>query len=123
MQHKPKAQMERGSSPQAIKRHRIFDQVAQNLEAMILSGELKVGDSLPSERALMERFEVGRPAIREASSGSTRRASSPLAMANARVLSSRTPEISSNICGPQLYCLWRARTGCSFFSGPGFSRK
>jgi DNA-binding FadR family transcriptional regulator len=50
----------------AIKRHRIFDQVAEHLEAMILSGELAIGDALPSERALMERFEVGRPAIREA---------------------------------------------------------
>ncbi len=33
---------------------------------MILSGELAVGDALPSERELMERFEVGRPAVREA---------------------------------------------------------
>jgi DNA-binding FadR family transcriptional regulator len=66
MQHEQKTEKERGSSPQAIKRHRIFDQVAENLEAMMLAGELTVGDSLPSERALMERFEVGRPAIREA---------------------------------------------------------
>jgi DNA-binding FadR family transcriptional regulator len=54
------------SAPIAIKRHRIFDQVAGHLEAMILSGELAIGDALPSERELMERFEVGRPAIREA---------------------------------------------------------
>jgi DNA-binding FadR family transcriptional regulator len=33
---------------------------------MILSGELPVGDTLPSERELMERFQVGRPAVREA---------------------------------------------------------
>jgi DNA-binding FadR family transcriptional regulator len=33
---------------------------------MILSGELPVGDALPSERELMERFQVGRPAVREA---------------------------------------------------------
>ncbi|WAC29340.1 FCD domain-containing protein [Ancylobacter sp. SL191] len=50
----------------AIKRHRLFDQVAEHLAQMIYSGELKVGDALPSERDLMERFQVGRPAVREA---------------------------------------------------------
>jgi DNA-binding FadR family transcriptional regulator len=50
----------------AIKRLRLFDHVAQHLEAMILSGEVGVGDALPSERELMERFQVGRPAVREA---------------------------------------------------------
>jgi DNA-binding FadR family transcriptional regulator len=33
---------------------------------MITSGELQPGDEMPSERELMERFGVGRPAIREA---------------------------------------------------------
>ncbi len=50
----------------AIKRHRLFDQVAEHLAQMIYSGELKVGDALPSERDLMEHFQVGRPAVREA---------------------------------------------------------
>jgi DNA-binding FadR family transcriptional regulator len=56
------------SSPPStpIKRQRLFDQVAQHLEAMILSGEVGVGDALPSERELMDRFGVGRPAVREA---------------------------------------------------------
>lgn len=52
--------------PTTIKRQRLFDQVAQHLEAMILSGEVGVGEVLPSERELMERFGVGRPAVREA---------------------------------------------------------
>src|SRR6201985_3885798 len=50
----------------AIKRLRLFDHTHQHLEAMILSGEVGVGDALPSERELMERFGVGRPAVREA---------------------------------------------------------
>jgi GntR family transcriptional regulator, sialic acid-inducible nan operon repressor len=58
--------MSSSTPPFAIKRQRLFDQVAQHLEAMILSGEVGVGDALPSERELMERFGVGRPAVREA---------------------------------------------------------
>jgi len=50
----------------AIKRYRLFDHIAEHLAQMIYSGELKVGDALPSERELMERFQVGRPAVREA---------------------------------------------------------
>lgn len=53
-------------APLAIKRHRLSDQIAGHLEQMILSGELTIGDILPSERDLMERFQVGRPAVREA---------------------------------------------------------
>ncbi|WP_226578089.1 transcriptional regulator NanR [Acuticoccus sediminis] len=48
-----------------IVRRKLSDQVFERLHAMIGS-ELKPGDVLPSERDLMERFGVGRPAIREA---------------------------------------------------------
>jgi DNA-binding FadR family transcriptional regulator len=54
------------STKAVIKRDRLSDQIARNLEQMILSGELALGDTLPSERDLMERYDVGRPAIREA---------------------------------------------------------
>jgi len=40
--------------------------VFDRLERMISSGELTPGDDMPSERELMDRFKVGRPAIREA---------------------------------------------------------
>ena len=36
------------------------------MKALITGGELQPGDAMPSERELMERFGVGRPAIREA---------------------------------------------------------
>lgn len=49
-----------------IHRQKLSDQVFDRLWEMVASGELAPGDSLPSERALMERFGVGRPAVREA---------------------------------------------------------
>lgn len=52
--------------PEKIVRLKLSEQVLGRLRAMIVSGELKSGDKVPSERALMERFGVGRPAVREA---------------------------------------------------------
>src|SRR6187402_1790493 len=49
-----------------IVRRKLSDEVFARLERMITSGELEPGDEMPSERDLMERFGVGRPAIREA---------------------------------------------------------
>jgi DNA-binding FadR family transcriptional regulator len=49
-----------------IVRRKLSDEVFSRLKQMISSGELQPGDEMPSERELMERFEVGRPAIREA---------------------------------------------------------
>src|SRR3977135_2904302 len=40
--------------------------VAGHLRRQIVRGELKEGDALPSETALMEWFGVSRPALREA---------------------------------------------------------
>jgi DNA-binding FadR family transcriptional regulator len=49
-----------------IVHQKLSDQVFDRLWAMVQSGELSPGDAMPSERALMERFGVGRPAVREA---------------------------------------------------------
>jgi GntR family transcriptional repressor for pyruvate dehydrogenase complex len=43
-----------------------FEEIAEHLELMIVSGKLKVGDRIPSERALMDTFGTGRPSVREA---------------------------------------------------------
>jgi GntR family transcriptional repressor for pyruvate dehydrogenase complex len=43
-----------------------FEEVAEHLELLIFSGRLSVGDRIPSERELMERFRVGRSTVREA---------------------------------------------------------
>ena len=59
--------MDKGdSSDIKIVRLKLADQVFMRLREMIASGELSPGDTVPSERALMERFGVGRPAVREA---------------------------------------------------------
>ncbi|MBS3647811.1 transcriptional regulator NanR [Pseudaminobacter sp. 19-2017] len=49
-----------------IVRRKLSDEVFLRLKRLIVSGELQPGDEMPSERELMERFGVGRPAIREA---------------------------------------------------------
>lgn len=53
-------------SPQPIVRRKLADEIRDRLVGMIRSGELRPGDRLPSERDLMDRFSVGRPAVREA---------------------------------------------------------
>lgn len=49
-----------------IERRKLYEQVEDRLRDLIVSGQLKPGDCLPSEHELMERFGVGRPAVREA---------------------------------------------------------
>lgn len=49
----------------AQKRRR-WEGIAEHIELMVLSGELTDGARLPSERELMERFNVGRSSVREA---------------------------------------------------------
>ncbi len=49
-----------------IVRRKLSDQVLERLREMILRGEFATGDPMPSERDLMKRFRVGRPAVREA---------------------------------------------------------
>ncbi len=52
--------------PDPIVRRKLSDEVFDRLKALITSGEVPPGATMPSERELMERFGVGRPVIREA---------------------------------------------------------
>lgn len=45
---------------------RSYQRLAEQITAMVASGEFKVGDRLPSERNLAERFQVSRTSLREA---------------------------------------------------------
>jgi GntR family transcriptional regulator, sialic acid-inducible nan operon repressor len=49
-----------------IVRRKLSDQVLERMQDLIVSGEIAAGEPLPSEHELMERFGVGRPAVREA---------------------------------------------------------
>ena len=55
-----------GTDKDKIVRRKLSEQVFDRLRDMIVAGELHSGDAMPSERHLMDRFGVGRPAVREA---------------------------------------------------------
>lgn len=64
MPRPPKDEFDFPAEP--ITRQKLSDQVYDRLWEMIVSGELAPGDAIPSERGLMQKFGVGRPAVREA---------------------------------------------------------
>ncbi len=49
-----------------VQRQRTFEQILEQLQAMIMRRELRPGDRLPNERSLAEQLGVGRPSVREA---------------------------------------------------------
>lgn len=49
-----------------IKTRKIYEQIVDQIGLLVADGQLKPGDRLPSERELVERFQVSRASIREA---------------------------------------------------------
>src|SRR5713101_7154824 len=49
-----------------LRTSRLYEQIIEQIEGSILSGELKAGDQLPAERELAQKFGVSRTAVREA---------------------------------------------------------
>jgi len=49
-----------------IQSSKIYEQIAEQIEQLILNGELRSGDRLPTERELAEQFQASRTAVREA---------------------------------------------------------
>lgn len=49
-----------------IQLSRLYEQIVEQIETLILDGKLRPGDQLPSERELAEQFNVSRTAVREA---------------------------------------------------------
>lgn len=54
------------TQPRRIIPKRLSDQIEAELLSMIRSGDYEPGDRLPSERDLMDMFDVGRSSVREA---------------------------------------------------------
>jgi DNA-binding FadR family transcriptional regulator len=57
----------RGTMPlEAVEARRLYRQIADQLRALIDSGEYAVGSRLPTEREIAEQLKVSRPTVREA---------------------------------------------------------
>jgi|SRR5580658_87241 GntR family transcriptional regulator, transcriptional repressor for pyruvate dehydrogenase complex len=50
---------------QPVEKTRSYAQIVTQIEDMIRSGHLKIGDKMPSERSLAEQFQVSRVVVRE----------------------------------------------------------
>jgi GntR family transcriptional repressor for pyruvate dehydrogenase complex len=55
-----------GRTFRPVKTRRIFEEICDAIREKLVSGELKAGDRLPSERELSEMLDVSRTALREA---------------------------------------------------------
>ena len=53
-------------SPKSIKHNKMFEEIVEQIERAIIDGELRPGDSLPSELQMKEMFNTGRSSVREA---------------------------------------------------------
>src|SRR4051812_18468712 len=49
-----------------VRTRRTFEEAAEQIAEKVRSGELRVGDKLPGERALATQMEISRPTLREA---------------------------------------------------------
>lgn len=50
----------------AIQKKKLYEEVMEQINKLIASGEYRIGDKLPSLQELSEMFEVGKPTLREA---------------------------------------------------------
>src|SRR5438128_10060533 len=50
---------------EAVRKTRVYEGVARQIESLISEGSLKPGDKLPSERELAERLQVSRSSLRD----------------------------------------------------------
>lgn len=89
-----------------LKRSRLFEQIADNLERRIRAQEFPAGEELPSERDLMREFGVGRTAVREALFHLQRMGLVQLrAGARARVATPNAEAVMTSLAGSARYLL------------------
>ncbi len=51
---------------EAVRKTKLYEEVAKQIQRQIVEGSLKPGDKLPPERELAEKFEVSRSSVRDA---------------------------------------------------------
>ncbi len=51
---------------EAVRKTKVYEEVAEQIQRLIIAGRLKPGDKLPPERELAETFEVSRSSVRDA---------------------------------------------------------
>ena len=99
-------------APDPIVRRKLSHEVLDRLVQTIQSGELAPDDQLPSERELMQRYSVGRPAIREAMQSLQRMGLIRIAHGErARVTLPTADAIVDQVSGAMVQMLGRAPAG------------
>lgn len=105
----------------AIRRSKLYEQVAQTVEQRIREDDLMPGEALPSEREMMREFGVGRPAVREALFHLQRMGLIELkAGARARVAAPTPKAVVENLSGSVRYLLSSAQGIRHFQEARGF---
>lgn len=83
----------------SLGRTRLSEQIESSIMGAIRSGEFPVGSKLPSERTLMEMFDVGRPSVKEALLMLERKGFVKLKRGVAPIVAAPTPEGAMDAIG------------------------
>jgi DNA-binding FadR family transcriptional regulator len=81
---------------QPVRRRKLYEEIVEKIQQLMLDGRLAPGDQLPSERDLMARFQVGRTAVREALFALSRMGLISLQNGERAVVTRPTPKILLN---------------------------
>ncbi|MFV0332461.1 MAG: GntR family transcriptional regulator [Tropicimonas sp.] len=98
-------------------RSRLSEQIQESILDAIRAGEFPAGQKLPSERSLMEMFEVGRPSVKEALLMLERKGFVRLQRGVAPVVVQPTPESAIGSIGDMVSMMLAEETRRSEFYG------
>ena len=99
----------------SLGRLRLSEQIEDSIMTAIRSGEFPAGSKLPSERALMEMFDVGRPSVKEALLMLERKGFVRLKRGVAPVVMEPTPESAMDAIADMVTAMLADRTRRSEF--------
>lgn len=98
-----------------LRRRKLYEEIAAELERRIHAGDYAPGDRLPSERRLMEEFGVGRPAVREALFALEKMGLVAIRSGEPARVTSPTPEVLIRELAGAVRSLMTTREGVSSF--------